>query len=372
MLVQDYLRSGKSLDDLKADYAINYRVDEFLNVVNLNYSMIESPLGEPIVQECRCLILELGTWDVWGISLRKFFNYGEGHVPFDFDWGNFKTYEKLDGSLILLWFHPIHGWQVSSRSVPDGSSQVDDSGLTFKTLVLQTLEDMGTSWRTLTTYLEPRYSYVCELTCMENQVVVQHTERKLTLLAVRSTREPFFKESSLDNFTNYNYDFPLPVVTQYEGFSKEAVLQAVQERNPLEHEGYVLVDNYFNRVKVKSSTYVLMSHQRDGLGKSNRARLELVLSGHDDDILPILPLFIQDKINEIKTRLAVLISKVTQTYTEIQHLEGQKEFAAEACKYPYSAILFALRSNKIPSVTAWLTQANPKGVLEWLKMSEEE
>ena len=54
--VQHYLRSGKTLDDLKAELAIGYRVNEALNVVCLNYSMIESPMSEEIVQESAELV----------------------------------------------------------------------------------------------------------------------------------------------------------------------------------------------------------------------------------------------------------------------------------------------------------------------------
>ena len=49
--VQEYLRSGKTLDELKAEFAIGFRINEKLNVACLNYSMIESPMGEEIVQE---------------------------------------------------------------------------------------------------------------------------------------------------------------------------------------------------------------------------------------------------------------------------------------------------------------------------------
>ena len=372
MKVQDYLRSGKTLEELKAQYAINYRINEFLGVVNLNYSMIESPMHEPIVQECRCLILELGSWDVAGISLNKFFNYGENYVPVDFDWSSFKTYEKLDGSLILLWWHKYHGWQVSSRSVPDGSSLVDDSGLTFKSLVMNTLEDMGTTWEKLTFFLEPRYSYVFELMAPENQIVVQHKDRKLVLLAVRSTREPYYKESSIEGWEGYNPGWPTPVVQQYEGFSKEVVLQAVQERSPLEHEGFVLVDGSFNRIKVKSDAYCLMSHQRDGLGKSNKARLELILAGKDDDMLPLLPVFIQDKITDLKKKLVTQVEQVGAAYESIKDITSQKDFASEACKYRYSAILFAIRAKKVNSPLEWIRQANPKAILDWFNLDEQE
>lgn len=368
---QEFLRNGGTLEQLKERFAIGYRINEALRVVSLNYNQIESPMSEEIVQECRCLILELDTWDVKGITFRKFFNHGEGYVPQDFDWSRFRTYEKLDGSLIALWYHDTEDWQIATRSVPDGSSQVDESGLTFRELVLQTLEDMGVSWQRFINAMEPRYTYIYELMTPENQVVVHHHDRKLVLIGVRSTREPHFKESSLENWEGYNPDFPVPVVRLYEGFSKEVILTEVQGRNPLEHEGFVLVDQNYNRVKVKSDAYCLLSHQRDGLGKSNRARIELILSEKDDDVLHTLPQFVQDKIMDLKAKIQALSHQIDTTYSQIRHIELQKDFALEALKHRYSPALFSIRMGRYGSAIDWLKAMSAKSVLDYLNEQDE-
>ena len=368
---QEFLRNGGTLEQLKERFAIGYRVNEALGVVSLNYNQIESPMSEEIVQECRCLILELDTWDVKGITFRKFFNHGEAHIPADFDWSSFQTYEKLDGSLIALWYHDAEDWQIATRSVPDGSAPVDDSGLTYRQLVLRTLEDMGVSWLQFISAMEPRYTYIYELMTPENQVVVQHLDRKLVLIGVRSNREPYYKESNLDGWERHHPDFPVPIVTLYEGFSKDAVMASVQERDPIEHEGYVLVDRNHNRVKVKSDAYCTMSHQRDGLGKSNRVRIELILSEKDDDILHTLPQFVQDKITDLKRKIRTLAHQITDTYAQILHIETQKDFASEALRHRYSSALFALRSHKFESAMDWLKSMSAKSVLEYINEEDE-
>ena len=246
-----------------------------------------------------------------------------------------------------------------------------DSSMTFKDLVMLTLEDMGLTFDHLTSCMELGYSYICELLTPENQVVVHHQDRKLVLLAVRSIHEPFFKECDLEIWKGWNPDFPLPIVTLYSGFSKEAVMAAVQERNPIEHEGYVLVDRNFNRVKVKSDAYCLMSYQRDGLGKSNRARLELIFSDKVDDVIGLLPSFVQEKITSIQVALTKLVQEIAVTYAEIKHIETQKDFAAEALRYKYSAVLFALRGGKIVDPLQWFKTASVKNVLAWLQLEDD-
>ena len=368
---QKFLRDGHSLEELKTLYAINYRINEELGVVCLNYNQINSDMSEQIVKECRQLILELDTWDVASISFLKFHNVAEQKSP-EFDWSSFKTYEKLDGSIVTFWYNKIYGWEIATRSVPDANTNMDDTDMTFQDLVILTLKDMGLTFDQVTSCMEPGYSYVCELMTPENQVVVHHQDRKLVLLAVRSIHEPFFKECDLEIWKGWNPDFPLPIVTLYPGFSREAVLAAVQERNPIEHEGYVLVDKNFNRVKVKSDAYCLMSYQRDGLGKSNRARLELIFSDKVDDVIGLLPKYVQDKILSLQTALNTLVQSINKTYAEIQHIESQKDFAAEAIKYRYSAALFALRGGRITDPLEWLKKASVKSVLGWLQVDEEE
>lgn len=62
--VQEFLLSGGTLAQLEEQYSIKIREHSFLGVVCLNYDQINSPLGEEIVQECRALILEVGTWKI--------------------------------------------------------------------------------------------------------------------------------------------------------------------------------------------------------------------------------------------------------------------------------------------------------------------
>jgi len=94
--VQTYLRSGKTLVDLKTELGIESR--EWEDLVILNYNQIESPKTHPIVQECRQLILRKNTWDIVFMSFQRFFNYGENlEETKDFDFANAVALSKIDG-----------------------------------------------------------------------------------------------------------------------------------------------------------------------------------------------------------------------------------------------------------------------------------
>ena len=59
MLTQDFLRSGGTLKDLEARFAIKAnRSSVHPSLVLLKYNQIDSPMGERLVQECRGLILD--------------------------------------------------------------------------------------------------------------------------------------------------------------------------------------------------------------------------------------------------------------------------------------------------------------------------
>lgn len=375
--VQQYLTDGGTLEGLQRDLAIEVRRDGQLNVVSLNYNQIASPMYNRIVQECRSLILEEGSWRVMSWPFGKFFNLGEGHVPADFDWSHFKTYEKIDGSLIHFWCHPAQGWQVATRSVPSANTPLFDSGKTFRELVVQTLLDMGFgSFDNFVRGLDPARCFTFELTSPENQVVIPYTERRLTLLAIRVLAT--LKEEDPHAWLAVHPEMkPLQAVRLYEGFSLDAVKDACAQIDPSKQEGFVLVDSNYRRVKVKSEAYCLLAHQRDGLGKSNRARLELILTDKDDDVVGMLPEFVVDKIRQLKGRLQTVIRETDAEYealtAELPANATQKDFALLVQrKTKNAAPHFMRRAGRIVSSLDYFKKIPARAALEHLKVREED
>src|SRR5277367_6643581 len=94
--IQQYL-STHSLTELEAAFGIKAkRHAQFPNLVMLKYSQINSPMAEPVVQQCRGIILDqTNDWAVVSYPFDKFFNYGEPNAA-AIDWPRAKVYEKLD------------------------------------------------------------------------------------------------------------------------------------------------------------------------------------------------------------------------------------------------------------------------------------
>ena len=77
MEVQKYLKEN-GLQKLKEEFGIEIREYPETGICVFNYSMINSIRFNPIVDECRGLILKTGSWDIVSYPFNRFMNWGEG------------------------------------------------------------------------------------------------------------------------------------------------------------------------------------------------------------------------------------------------------------------------------------------------------
>ena len=92
MKVIEYIKQH-GLESLNTDFGI--KINEYDDIVVLNYNQIESPKFHPICDECRALILEKGTWKVLARSFTRFFNVGEG-IEGDVSGIRLPTYDDVE------------------------------------------------------------------------------------------------------------------------------------------------------------------------------------------------------------------------------------------------------------------------------------
>lgn len=251
----EFLRSGKTLQNLYQRYDIQHFVNHELGVVVFNYRPL-SPKSSPIVRECRGLILELDTWDVVCKPIGAFFEPSESGykaVADQFDWSSAKAMHKIDGALVCM-YHYKGQWRCSTRFNADGSSIVrspNGSGrtVTWRQLVEEALMNNGTSWAEFTSKLNPDVSYVFELVTPDNRVVVLYSTSHLYLVAAVNRK-------TLKEIDIFNMKFHGEVVP-YKKVSSLVQVYVLIEEQPDSHknEGYVVVDKNFNRLKIRNPRY---------------------------------------------------------------------------------------------------------------------
>ncbi|HLO48593.1 MAG TPA: T4 RnlA family RNA ligase [Kamptonema sp.] len=352
MELQDYLRQH-GLDSLCSTYHIkSSRHQKYPHLVCLKYSQIESPLGEKIVQQCRGIILDSSqNWQIVSYPYDKFFNYGEIHAAL-IDWSSAKVYEKLDGSLTVLYFYDGE-WRVQTSGTPDASGEVNGFGFTFAELFWKVWHELGYKLPQ-----ETKECFIFELMTPYNRIVVQQKDNQISLHGVRNIDTLIESDPSI-----WTSKYGWQLVQSYPLTSWTEVIKAAEQLDPMDSEGYIICDRNFNRVKVKSPQYVAISHLREGF--STRRMIEIILTNEGEEFLSYFPEW-TELYQKVKERYLSLIQEVEAVYRQQQHIENQKDFALAIKHLPYSGILFSLRSGKITTVQEALRSATIQKVEELL------
>lgn len=336
LYVQKYLRIGHALEELELNHNIIPRVDEELGVVALNYNQLLAKFDNPIPNECRALYLEVGTWNIVSKSFDKFFNYSEQYAA-PVDLSNSYVTEKLDGSLICFYYYKDK-WYAGTRSSPQAKGNLGDKDTDFRYLIDKTIKYMGyDGFDLFTDKLDKNIFYSFELTTPENAIIVPYNDYKLTLIGA-------WNKSTLEEISIYNIDgFNLPQYYKYENMDE--IVDIANSKGAWETEGFVVVDNNFNRVKIKGKDYVSAARISSSLC-TLKNKIQMAISDSYDDALAYLPNHISDELKIINSNISNLVKDIAITYETIKDIETQKDFALMAVKYFYSGILFQLRKNK--------------------------
>lgn len=344
MLIQRYLRSGKSLDDLKAEFGIDSKVHPTDGRVILNYSQFESPKSDPHVHECRGLVLQQGTWDVVARAFPRFFNYGEmTEVTSKFNWENFTATAKEDGSLMILHYHNGE-WKVNTRG-SFADYPITSGGMRWDELFWSLISNVQSVNQSIT--------YAFEMCSIWNKVVRYYQTPALYLLGCFQRDGTEVSGELVDSFAR------ILGVKRPEVFSFASVTEIVSHLSKEEldatFEGFVLRDVTGLRLKVKNARYVAL-HTLKGDGDNlflTKNLLPLVLKGERDERLAYFP-EVAARYDEVAEQVDSYVATMLNAWDAAKHLETQKEFAQTVIpRTKLSAILFHARRDKFNPADKW-------------------
>ena len=252
---------------LISKYGLKIRREGPYAIFNYGY---ESNFSDPLVQEARGIILDTERLDVVCWPFRKFGNYGEEYAD-SIDWKTACVQEKVDGSIVKLWFSTLQDrWTFSTNSTIDAANApIEESsfGHTFLDAILsaENYNDIHMD------ELDKDNTYIFELVSPETRVIVSYPRTMLYHTGTRSNRtgEEFNKNIGIIQPVRY----PLSNLTE----CIEAAKKLNNGKAGVEHEGFVVVDANWNRVKIKSPDY-LVRHQIANIYLSKENALELLLN----------------------------------------------------------------------------------------------
>lgn len=331
---------------------------------SLNYDQIKVKPGDKLAEQCRGMVVKLcdeqqlsdlwkdeipGHLEVLAWPMNRFYNSGETTAA-KIDWSTAKVLEKLDGTMIVLYADRAEcEWCVATRSVPNADLPMNSDGIvnadrTFSTLFKEGVQNtLGISFDEWTSKLDSSYTYVFELTSPYNRVVVKYDDTRITLLAVRDTKTSLELDpvEFCELLKRQKIEVP-PLPKTFDLSSIEGAAAYVDQQDPAQMEGVVIIDEYFNRVKVKNSKWVLSSKMHDAITTSRRSVLEAILAQKIDDVIPLLEGDIRTEVEALTHRVHRYIQNLDKSFAKWRSLAGddRKEFAklvmTEDCwKAPY-------------------------------------
>lgn len=390
LLVQEYL-VNHTFAELAKNFGVYASFSKCGSFWSMNYDQIDAKESDLLSQQCRGLILSCkngqsllsqaikvnekfsythvcpGETIVFARGMDRFFNYGQG-VSANINWSDSKlsVLEKLDGSLCLTWYNPFtKQWNIATRGCPEADLLMDNGLFTFRTLFEKAVQDtLNMDFETFTSYLNQYYTYCFELTTPYNRIVVNYPNNRITLLAVRDTFLDMIEYDPAQTSIVKDHGFPCAQAHTYT--TLEEIVNWVSSLNPMEHEGVVIRDSKFNRIKVKNAAYVAASKIRDSLATSPRNCLELILLGKDDDAASFLPQEIQNSLISLKEKFVLWLKDQEDLIQVISNeaksiAPDKKTFALTVQKYQPAlpSALFAIYDGKANSIKSFI-EANRK------------
>lgn len=268
-LICTYIYNNK--DTWKEDFDnkhISYRFNE-QNLCIFKY-YINADFNDPLCLEARGIIIDMDTLEVVCWPFDKFFNSHEQYAS-DINWDNCKIQEKYDGSIIKLFYNPKSNiWQWATNGVINAKDA--DLNNVLHSTFLDLIHDAINYKDINLNILNKDYTYIFEIVDPINHPVA-YNEIKLWHIGTRN------------NITGQEYDITIGIdkPKEYNANSLEEVISLVESFNSdkVEHEGVVVVDNNYNRIKVKNSAYLQLHYLFSSAVPNKQKLIELI---HSDDI----------------------------------------------------------------------------------------
>lgn len=286
-----------------------------------------------ITLACRGLILDAG-YHIVARPFPKFFNLEELDAaaipPLAFE-----VFEKMDGSLGILYWHNDQPYIATRGSFNSVQAQKANTLLYGR-------------YRQAITQLERDKTYLFEIIYPENRIVLDYGDaEELVMLAIVETQTG--KEFPLE-------DLGFPLVKRYDGINDLAAIRALDDDT---REGFVIrfANNF--RLKVKFKEYLRL-HRIITQISSVDIWEYLSTAQSFTEILEKVPDEFYQWVKTVRDRLQEQYDAIeTRCRADFKVLESRKDTALYFLQCTYPAVLFAMLNGKNYAPVIW-KQLRPK------------
>jgi RNA ligase len=202
-----------------------------LSIYNYSRECQYNGKWDKITLSCRGLVLD-DSGEVIAKPFPKFFNYEE-HTPEEIPNESFKVYEKLDGSLGIVFYYE-NEWHVATRG-----SFVSEQAIKGSEILKKYPIDM-LAWHK---------TYLFEIIYPENRIVCDYgDDEKMVLLGAYFKKNG--KEAPIGIYSDHGFD----VVRLYKTWGED--WETLKREISNDNEGYVIRFSGGMRMKIKGTEYV--------------------------------------------------------------------------------------------------------------------
>lgn len=278
-LLGEFCKTHNNWEELLTEEPYHLKVKRDDDYVMFSYNQLCSDFTNPMVQEARGIIFKEGEWNYpvcWAFN--KFGNWGESYVP-ELDWNNTWVSEKIDGSLIKVWWKWHGGWHVSTNGTIDAykAELGTVKYATFGNYFEDTIKKYYGSFDDFVEDLDVNCTYMFELVGPYNRVVIPYEEPALYFLGAKNkfTGKEVHDASELTKL-------PRPEIFPLTSINDCIKLAANFD---WDKEGFVACDGNFNRVKIKSPAYVKAHFARNNSVINKKHLINIIISNEIEEFL---------------------------------------------------------------------------------------
>lgn len=328
--LRNFILSHENWEELLTAEPYHLKISRDDGYIVFKYNQVFSDFNIQLVREARGIIFRESDWECVCHPFNKFGNYGESYCP-EIDWQTASVQEKIDGSLIKFWYD--NGWHISTNGTIDAfkANLNDVKYQSFGQLVVYAIRNAFTDEHEFFNMLDQKFTYMFELVSPYNRVVIPYQETKLYFLGFRArwSGEEFAPEHYV-----FREHFAIP--KRYSLHSLNDV-QAAASTLPWDDEGYVVCDANFNRVKIKSPSYVMAHYVRNNNTINVERLVRIILDGEQEEFL----IYASDYVDELhyvenamKTIANSSVESMKMLFGASCEFANRGDYAREVVKYP--------------------------------------
>lgn len=328
--LREFILSHDNWEELLTEEPYCLKVSRDDGYIMFKYNQVFSDFNIPLVREARGIIFRESDWECVCHPFDKFGNWGESYCP-NIKWNAASVQEKIDGSLIKFWYD--NGWHISTNGTIDAfkANLNNIKYQNFGQLVLDAIRKVFPDEHEFFNILDPMCTYMFELVSPYNRVVIPYEETKLYFLGMRDMGDG---EEWEPEYSDVQFYFSMP--KRYPLHSLEDIQMAANAL-PWDQEGYVVCDALFNRVKIKSPSYVMAHYVRNNNTINIERLVQIILDGEQEEFL----IYASDYANELHEVDRIMHAIASKSVESMKVLFGaQYEFASrgdyarEVVKHP--------------------------------------